>query len=60
MKLNRRSFIKSAAAGSAIAAAGSIFPGISFANWKEQTGPSGQITWKRHRAGFVGLVAGCL
>ncbi|MCA1747544.1 MAG: twin-arginine translocation signal domain-containing protein, partial [Bacteroidales bacterium] len=31
MKLDRRSFIKYAAAASAITTAGSLFPGISFA-----------------------------
>ena len=60
MKLDRRSFIKSAAAGSAIAAAGSIFPGISFADWKKQEGPSGQLIWKKAPCRFCGTGCGVL
>lgn len=60
MELNRRSFIKSAAAGSAIAAAGSIFPGISFADWKKQDGPAGQITWRKAPCRFCGTGCGVL
>ena len=60
MKLNRRAFIKSAAAGSAIAAAGSIFPGISFANWQKQNGASGQINWQKAPCRFCGTGCGVL
>ncbi len=59
MKLNRRSFIKSAAASSAMAAAGSIFPGISFADWKKMKGSPG-ITWKKAPCRFCGTGCGVL
>ncbi|MDH3394391.1 MAG: molybdopterin-dependent oxidoreductase, partial [Desulfobulbaceae bacterium] len=60
MKLNRRTFIKSAAASSAIATAGSLFPGISFADWRKQEGASGQITWKKAPCRFCGTGCGVL
>lgn len=60
MKLNRRSFIKSAAASSAIAAAGSIFPGVSFAGWKKQEGATGQISWQKTPCRFCGTGCGLL
>jgi nitrate reductase NapA len=60
MKLDRRSFIKSAAAGSAVAAAGSIFPGISFAGWQKQEDASGKITWKKAPCRFCGTGCGVL
>ncbi len=60
MKLNRRSFIKYAAASSAIATAGSLFPGISFADWKKQEGASGMIVWKKAPCRFCGTGCGVL
>ncbi len=60
MKLDRRSFIKSAAAGSAVAAAGAIFPGISFADWQKQEGASGKITWRKAPCRFCGTGCGVL
>ncbi len=60
MKLDRRSFIKSAAATSAVATAASLFPGISFADWKKQTGSSGLITWKKAPCRFCGVGCGVL
>ena len=60
MKLNRRSFIKSTAASSALAAAGSIFPGISFAGWQKQEGASGKITWQKAPCRFCGTGCGVL
>ncbi len=60
MKINRRSFIKSAAASSALAAAGSIFPGISFAEWKKQEGASGKINWQKAPCRFCGTGCGVL
>ncbi|MDH3329532.1 MAG: twin-arginine translocation signal domain-containing protein [Desulfobulbaceae bacterium] len=59
MKLDRRSFIKSAAATSAIAAAVSLFPGISFASWKKLEGATGIIVWQKYPAVSVGPVAAC-
>lgn len=60
MKLNRRSFIKCAAASSAIATAAAIFPGISFAEWKKQEDASGMITWKKSPCRFCGTGCGVL
>ena len=60
MNLDRRSFIKCAAALSAVTAAGSIFPGISFADWKRQEGASGMITWKKAPCRFCGTGCGLL
>lgn len=60
MKLDRRSFIKSAAAGSAIAAAGTIFPGISFAGWQKVKDASGMITWQKAPCRFCGTGCGVL
>jgi nitrate reductase NapA len=60
MKLNRRSFIKCAAASSAIATAAAIFPGISFAEWKKQEDASGMITWKKAPCRFCGTGCGVL
>ncbi len=60
MKLNRRSFIKYAAASSAVATAGSLFPGISFAGWKNQEGASGMISWQKAPCRFCGTGCGVL
>ena len=60
MNLDRRSFIKRAAAYSAMAAAGSIFPGISFADWKNQEVASGMLTWKKAPCRFCGTGCGLL
>ncbi len=60
VKLDRRSFIKSAAATSAVATAASLFPGISFADWKKQTGSNGMITWKKAPCRFCGTGCGVL
>ena len=60
MNTNRRSFIKTAAASSALAAAGSIFPGISFAEWMKQEGASGKINWKKAPCRFCGTGCGVL
>ena len=59
MKLNRRSFIKSAAVSSAVAAAGSIFPGVSFADWKKVKGAYG-VTWQKAPCRFCGTGCGVL
>jgi len=60
MKTNRRSFIKFAAANSALAAASSIFPGISFAKWQKQEGSSGKINWQKAPCRFCGTGCGVL
>ena len=60
MKIDRRSFIKSAAATSAIATAASLFPGISFAGWEQLESASGMITWKKAPCRFCGTGCGVL
>ena len=60
MKLNRRSFIKKAAVGSALAAATAIFPGVTFADWQRQEDGSGMITWKKAPCRFCGTGCGVL
>jgi nitrate reductase NapA len=60
MKLDRRSFIKYAAAGSAIATAGSLFPGISFADWTRQQGAPGILSWQKSPCRFCGTGCGVL
>jgi len=60
MKIDRRSFIKSAAATSAIATAASLFPGISFAGWDKQEGATGMISWKKAPCRFCGTGCGVL
>jgi nitrate reductase (cytochrome) len=60
MKLDRRTFIKYAAAGSAIATAQSLFPGISFADWTRQQGAPGVLSWKKSPCRFCGTGCGVL
>lgn len=60
MKLDRRRFILSAAAGSAIATAGALFPGISFADWPKITSNSGVVSWKKAPCRFCGTGCGVL
>jgi len=60
MKLDRRSFIKYAAAASAITTAGSLFPGISFADWTRQQGAPGILSWKKSPCRFCGTGCGVL
>jgi nitrate reductase NapA len=60
MKVNRRSFIKSAAATSAVTAATSLFPGISFAGWKKLEFASGMISWQKAPCRFCGTGCGVL
>ena len=59
MTISRREFIKAAAASSALASAAILFPGISFADWKE-TGGAGTITWKKTPCRFCGTGCGLL
>jgi nitrate reductase NapA len=60
MKIDRRSFIRSAAATSAIATAASLFPGISFASWKKLEGATGMIRWEKAPCRFCGTGCGVL
>ncbi len=60
MNINRRSFIKSMALKSAVAAAAALFPGISFGAWKEADFPSGMIQWKKTPCRFCGTGCGLL
>lgn len=60
MNVDRRSFIKTAAASSAIATASSLFPGISFGNWTVPESASGTLTWKKSPCRFCGTGCGVL
>jgi nitrate reductase NapA len=60
MDITRRSFIKSLAWKSAIAAAGIMFPGVTFGAWKELDQSSGGIEWKKTPCRFCGTGCGLL
>lgn len=60
MDISRRSFIKSLAWKSAIAAAGIMFPGVTFGAWKELDQSSGGIEWKKTPCRFCGTGCGLL
>ena len=60
MNITRRSFIKSLALNSAVAAASTLFPGISFGAWKQSDAPSGMIQWKKTPCRFCGTGCGLL
>ena len=60
MELTRRSFIKTAAINSALAAAAVLFPGVTFGAWKESGMPAGQISWKKTPCRFCGTGCGLL
>ncbi len=60
MTISRRSFIKSMAVNSAITAAATMFPGISFGAWKNTETPSGTIQWKKTPCRFCGTGCGLL
>jgi len=60
MNITRRTLIKSAAAGSAVAAAAALFPGSSFAGWQKLDEASGTITWKKAPCRFCGTGCGVL
>jgi len=60
MHINRRSFIKSMAVNSALTAAATLFPGISFGAWKKTETPSGTIQWKKAPCRFCGTGCGLL
>ncbi|MBW1634822.1 MAG: molybdopterin-dependent oxidoreductase [Deltaproteobacteria bacterium] len=59
-KLNRRRFLKYAAAGSAVATAGALFPGISFGDWQNLSNNSGLISWQKAPCRFCGTGCGVL
>ncbi|NNK14282.1 MAG: twin-arginine translocation signal domain-containing protein, partial [Desulfofustis sp.] len=60
MKLDRREFIKQAAIGSALATAGSLFPGISFGSWNRLAGGPGVLAWQKTPCRFCGTGCGLL
>jgi len=60
MDISRRSFIKLAAAQSAVTAAAVLFPGISFGAWKKVDGTAGKIEWKKTPCRFCGVGCGLL
>lgn len=60
MNITRRSFIKSIALNSAVAAASTLFPGISFGAWKSTDLPAGMIQWKKAPCRFCGVGCGLL
>ena len=60
MNITRRSFIKSLALNSAVAAASTLFPGISFGAWKSKDLPAGMIQWKKTPCRFCGTGCGLL
>ncbi len=60
MDLNRRSFIKSLALNSALTAAASLFPGISFGTNLTNELSSGTIRWEKAPCRFCGTGCGLL
>lgn len=60
MDLNRRSFIKSLALNSALTAAASLFPGISFGSNLTNELSSGTIRWEKAPCRFCGTGCGLL
>jgi len=60
MDISRRSFIKSAAAQSAVAAAAMLFPGISFGAWERADSATGGVEWKKTPCRFCGTGCGLL
>ncbi|NOY70516.1 MAG: molybdopterin-dependent oxidoreductase [Deltaproteobacteria bacterium] len=60
MSISRRSFIKSMALNSAVAAASTLFPGIVFAGWKKTDLFSSTIAWKKAPCRFCGTGCGLL
>ncbi len=60
MSISRRSFIKFMALNSAVAAATTLLPGISFGAWKSPKAQSGMIEWKKTPCRFCGTGCGLL
>jgi len=60
MGINRRSFIKSMALKSAVAAAATMFPGVSFGAWNKMDTIAGGIAWKKTPCRFCGTGCGLL
>ncbi len=60
MQCDRRAFIKHMAANSAVAAAATLFPGITFAGWQRSDQPANSIQWKKAPCRFCGTGCGLL
>ncbi len=60
MSITRRAFIKSMALNSAVAAAATLFPGISFGAWEKTDLDAGSIVWKKAPCRFCGTGCGLL
>ncbi len=60
MSISRRVFIRNMALNSAVAAAATLFPGISFGGWKKTDLPAGSIEWKKAPCRFCGTGCGLL
>ncbi len=60
MDISRRSFIKSAAAQSALAAAVVLFPGVTFGAWEKLDSASGMMKWEKTPCRFCGTGCGLL
>ena len=57
---DRRRLIKSMAIMSAVAAAGSLVPGVSFGSWSAGSGNPSQVDWKKTPCRFCGVGCGLL
>jgi nitrate reductase NapA len=60
MSITRRAFIKALAKNSAVVAATTLFPGITFGAWKNTDTPPGMIEWKKAPCRFCGTGCGLL
>lgn len=60
MELTRREFMKTAAMNSAMAAAAVLFPGVTFAGWKQSSVSTGSIQWMKTPCRFCGTGCGLL
>ncbi len=60
MDITRRTLIKTAAVNSALAAAATLFPDISFGAWQNVDNTSARIDWKKTPCRFCGTGCGLL
>ena len=60
MSISRRAFIRNMALNSAVAAAATLFPGISFGSWEKTDMPAGSIGWQKAPCRFCGTGCGLL
>ncbi|MCP4752138.1 MAG: molybdopterin-dependent oxidoreductase, partial [Proteobacteria bacterium] len=60
MEHTRRSFIKTAAINSAMAAAAVLFPGVTFGSWKDSGAAASSIVWEKTPCRFCGTGCGLL